>query len=62
MKKYLLNFLSLFLFLGVISTTFVQAQVRPYRVTDRQVLTVLTRVETITEIYKGQWTNAPSLP
>ncbi|MDQ3712441.1 MAG: hypothetical protein M3388_09505 [Acidobacteriota bacterium] len=59
MKKYLLNFFSLFLFLGLISTTtFVQAQVRPYRVTDRQVLTVLTRVETNTDIYKRQLTNA----
>ncbi len=59
MKKYLLTFFSLFLFLGLISTTtFVQAQVRPYRVTDRQVLTVLTRVETNTDIYKRQLTNA----
>jgi hypothetical protein len=59
MKKYLFNFFSLFLFLGLMSTTtFVQAQVRSARVTDRQVLTVLTRVETNTDIYKRQLTNA----
>ena len=59
MKKYLLTFFSLFLFLGLISTTtFVQAQVRSYRATDRQVLTVLTRVETNTDVYKGYLTNA----
>ena len=59
MKKCLFNFFSLFLFLGLISTTtFVRAQVRAARVTDRQVLTVLTRVETNTDIYKRQLTNA----
>ncbi len=59
MKKCLFNFFSLFLFLGLISTTtFVRAQVRSARVTDRQVLTVLTRVETNTDIYKRQLTNA----
>ena len=59
MKKYLLNFTSLFLFLGIISiTTGIQAQTRPYRVTDRQVLTVLTRIETNTDIYKQQADNA----
>ncbi len=59
MKKYLLNIYSLFLFLGLISaTTVAQAQTRPYRVTDRQVLTVLTRIETNTDIYKQQVANA----
>lgn len=59
MKKYLLNIRSLFLLLGIISiTTIVQAQVRPYRATDRQVLTVLTRIETNTDIYKQQVGNA----
>jgi len=59
MKKCLFNFFSLFLFLGLISTTtFVRAQIRSARVTDRQVLTVLTRVETNTDIYKRQLTNA----
>ena len=58
MKKYIFNFASVFLFLGLISATFVQAQNRPYRVTDRQVLTVLTRIETNTDIYKQQANNA----
>ena len=59
MKKYLLNIYSLFLLLGVISTAnLAQAQVRPYRVTDRQVLTTLTRIETNTNIYKQQVNNA----
>lgn len=55
MKKYLLNIYSIFLFLGIVTaTTVVQAQTRPYRVADRQVLTVLTRIETNTDIYKQQ--------
>ena len=58
MRKHLFNFFSLFLFAGLISTTFVQAQTRPYRATDRQVLTTLTRIETNTEIYKQQANNA----
>jgi hypothetical protein len=59
MKKYLLNIYSLLMLLGVISTAnFAQAQVRPYRVTDRQVLTTLTRIETNTDIYKQQVNNA----
>ena len=59
MKKYLLNFYSLLMLLGVISTANIaQAQVRPYRVTDRQVLTTLTRVETNTDIFKQQVNNA----
>lgn len=59
MRKYLLNFFSLFIFTGLISTaTFVQAQVRPYRVSERQVLTTITRIETNTDIYKRQANNA----
>lgn len=58
MRKYIFNFASAFLFLGLVSATFVQAQNRPYRVTDRQVLTVLTRIETNTGIYKQQAENA----
>lgn len=54
MRKYLSNFFSLFLFLGLISATVAQAQTRPYRVTDRQVLTTLTRIETNTDIYEQQ--------
>ena len=59
MKKYLINIYCLFLLSGVISTAnFVQAQTRPYRVTDRQVLTTLTRIETNTDIFKQQAGNA----
>ena len=59
MKKYISNIYSLFLFLGIISTVnFAQAQVRPYRATDRQVITILTRIETNTDIYKQQVGNA----
>ena len=59
MKKYLLSIHSLFLLLGLVSiTTVAQAQNRPYRVSDRQVLTVLTRIETNTDIYKQQADNA----
>jgi len=60
MKKQLFNFFSFFLFIGLISTTatFAQAQTRPYRATDRQVLTTLTRVETNTDIFKQQADNA----
>lgn len=61
MKKYIINFLSLFLFLGIISTNnFVMAQTRAYRVTDQQVQTLLTRLETNTGVYKRQMTNALS--
>jgi len=59
MRNKLFSFFSLFLFLGLISmTTDAQAQVRPYRVTDRQILTTLTRIETNTDIYKQQANNA----
>lgn len=59
MRKYLLNIYSLFVFFSFISAaTVAQAQVRPYRVTDRQVLTVLTRIETNTDIYKQQVSTA----
>jgi hypothetical protein len=59
MKKYLLSIYSLVMLLGVISTANIaQGQVRPYRVTDRQVLTTLTRIETNTDIYKQQVNNA----
>ena len=36
----------------------VNGQVRPYRVTDRQVLTILTRIETNTGIFKQQAANS----
>lgn len=59
MRKYLLNIYSIFLLLGLISTTTIgQAQTRPYRVADRQILTVLTRIEANTNIYKQQVSNA----
>lgn len=55
MRKNILSLFSVFLFLGLISTTtFIQAQTRPYRVTDRQVLTIITRIETNSDIYKQQ--------
>ncbi len=58
MKKYLLSIYSIFLLLGAVATTTViQAQTRPYRVADRQVLSVLTRIETNTDIYKQQVSN-----
>lgn len=60
MRKHIFNFFSVFLFTGLIITSpsFAQAQTRPYRVTDRQVLTTLTRIETNTDIYKQQTNNA----
>ncbi|MGI8788008.1 MAG: hypothetical protein ACR2HG_09640 [Pyrinomonadaceae bacterium] len=55
MRRTLLNFLSLFLFLGLAATTtFVNAQTRPYRVTDRQVQALITRITTNTNVYKNQ--------
>jgi len=56
MRKFLLSLFSAFLFAGFVSTnaSFTQAQTRPYRATDRQVLTVLTRIETNTGIFKQQ--------
>jgi len=57
-KKHLFNFFSAFVFLGLVSANFAQGQTRPYRVADRQVLTVLTRIETNTNIYKQQANNA----
>ena len=57
-KKHLFNFFSAFVFLGLVSANFAQGQTRPYRVADRQVLTVLTRIETNTDIYKQQANNA----
>jgi len=57
-KKHLFNFFSAFVFLGLVSANFAQGQTRPYRVADRQVLTVLTRIETNTDIYKQQVNNA----
>lgn len=59
MKKHLINFFSVLAFIGVVSAaTLTQAQTRPYRVTDRQILTTLTRIETNTDIYKQQANNA----
>ena len=58
MKKHLFNFFSTFIFLVLVSATFVQAQTRSYRVADRQVLIVLTRIETNTDIFKRQANNA----
>jgi uncharacterized protein Yka (UPF0111/DUF47 family) len=60
MRNKLFNFFSLFLFLGIVSTTttFVNGQIRPYRVTDQQVQTLLTRIERNTDVYKRQMNNA----
>lgn len=59
MRKHLINFFSVFVFIGLVSAaTFAQPQNRPYRVTDRQILTTLTRIETNTDIYKQQASNA----
>lgn len=58
MKNKFLGFYSFYslalfaLFLGAVGS--VQAQVRPYRVTDRQVQTLLTRIETKTDTFKRQ--------
>ncbi len=58
MKKIIFSFFSLLLFLGtILPFNIVNAQTRPYRVTDRQVLTILTRIETNTDIYKQQAAN-----
>lgn len=58
-KSYLSAFFSLLLFLGAISTAQnIDAQVRPYRVTDRQVQILLNRIETNTDIYKRQMNTA----
>lgn len=56
MRKFILSLFSFFLFLGLVSTTanLAPAQTRVYRATDRQVLTVLTRLETNTDIFKRQ--------
>lgn len=55
MRKHLFNFFSVFLFTGLITTTsFVQAQTRPFRVTDRQVQALVTRITANTDIYKRQ--------
>jgi hypothetical protein len=56
MRKFILSVFSFFLFLGFVSTNtnLAQAQTRVYRATDRQVLTVLTRLETNTDIFKRQ--------
>ncbi len=55
MKKTIFTLFSLFLILGFSSaTTVLQAQTRAYRVTDRQVLTTLTRIQTNTDIFKEQ--------
>lgn len=51
---YLLTLASLALGL----TAAVTAQTRPYRVTDRQVLTLMTRIETKTDNYKREMDNA----
>ncbi len=59
MRKHIISFFSVFVFIGLVSTaTLTQAQTRPYRVTDRQILTTLTRIETNTDIYKQQANNA----
>jgi len=59
MRRHLFTLFSLFLILGFIPTaTYVQAQTRAYRATDRQVLTTLTRIQTNTDIFQQQATNA----
>jgi len=53
MKKQLLKFFALALFMtGLTATISVEAQTRPYRVSDRQVQNLLTRIETKTNTYK----------
>lgn len=53
MKKQLLNFFALALLMtGLTTAISVEAQNRPYRVSDRQVLNLLTRIETKTNTFK----------
>lgn len=58
MKRYLFNFLFTFMLAGLMSATLAEAQTRAYRVTDRQVLTTLTRIQTNTDIFEQQANNA----
>ncbi|MDQ2747256.1 MAG: hypothetical protein M3T96_08360 [Acidobacteriota bacterium] len=57
-RKYLIYVYALILFSGLAAANSAQAQTRPYRVADRQILTVLTRIDTNTDIYKQQSGNA----
>ncbi|HQZ95729.1 MAG TPA: hypothetical protein PLP21_05390 [Pyrinomonadaceae bacterium] len=54
MKRYIrhITFFSLIATLAIVNTA--QAQVRPYRVSDRQVQTLLTRIENRTNTFKDQ--------
>lgn len=53
MRKTIFRSFYLILITAILSSvSFVQAQVRPYRVTDRQVQTLLTRIEQGTDTYK----------
>ena len=54
MKKQLLQLFTLALFMtGLTAAISVEAQTRPYRVSDRQVQTLLNRIETKTDAYKN---------
>ncbi len=58
MKKQLLNTLLYTLFVCLTSTVLVQAQNRPYRVNDRQVKSLITRIENRTDNFKRVLNNA----
>lgn len=54
MKKQLLKFFALALFItGLMTAVNIEAQTRPYRVSDRQVQNLLNRIETKTDSYKN---------
>jgi signal transduction histidine kinase len=55
MRKSFLNIISFTLMAVFLTTAYtVQAQVRAYRVTDRQVQTLINRIETRTDTFKSQ--------
>lgn len=59
MKKQLLKFFALTLFItGLLTAVNIQAQTRPYRVTDRQVQNLLNRIETRTDAFKSSLDSA----
>lgn len=53
MKKQLLKFFALALLMTGLTAISVEAQTRPYRVSDRQVLNLLSRIETKTDSFKN---------
>ncbi len=59
MKNKLLQFIAISLFMtGFLTAISVEAQNRPYRVSDRQVQTLLDRIETRTDAFKGSLNSA----